>query len=141
MSHAAPSLVTLAAAFLLAGCATATGSSANDLPRHHFDEEEIRESGATTAWNALRFLVPNFGFYEDRRTGQPAKINRRGRSSIHLERFPLVVVDGARISDIVTLNAIPADQLRSIDVIGAVEATNLYGSNAGDGAILIATKR
>src|SRR2546421_8280376 len=67
------------------GCGPAThASGAPASPNSYFiTDDKIAQSGARTAWDALRLTVPNVQFRESR--GRPAKISRRGRASIYLE--------------------------------------------------------
>src|SRR6266581_85789 len=43
--------------------------------------DAIAKSGAKTAWDAVRFTVPNVQLRESR--GEPARIQRRGRASLY----------------------------------------------------------
>src|SRR2546427_1352066 len=53
-------------------------------PNSYFiTEDKIAQSGARTAWDALRLTVPIVQFRE--RRGRPAEISRRGRASIYLD--------------------------------------------------------
>jgi outer membrane cobalamin receptor len=102
-------------------------------------EERIARSGALNAWEALKRLAPQFR-YGEKRDGRPTSLERRGRSSILLDDAPRVFVDGADVVDFRTLTQIPASTVLSIEILGGIEGTTYYGSNAVGGVILIRTK-
>ena len=101
--------------------------------------EEIRKSGTETVWDALRFKAPHILFIEDGR-GEPDRMVRRGRSTLHLKEGPLVFVDGVRLVDIRTLARMPAEEVASIEILSGIDATTRYGTDAVSGVILIHTK-
>ena len=100
----------------------------------------IAESNARTAWDALRLTVNGISFLESGRTGAPARIRHRGTSSLVLRDQPLIYVDEVRIADVGVLRSMPAGDLESIRVLSGIDATTYYGTNAGDGVILIRTR-
>src|SRR2546427_7379193 len=64
-------------------------------PNSYFiTEDKIAQSGARTAWDALRLTVPIVQFRE--RRGRPAEISRRGRASIYLDDQTRLVIDNVR---------------------------------------------
>ncbi len=75
-------------------------------------------------------------------TGQPGEgmlFKIRGATSINADNQPLIVVDGfPLVGDINTINP---DEIESYTVLKDAAATSLYGSRAGNGVILITTKR
>ena len=73
--------------------------------------------------------------------GQPARVSRRGRASLYLDDQVRVVLDDVRIWDIRTLDAIPASDILSIEVLTGLDATTYYGGTSTTGAIVIRTKR
>jgi len=100
--------------------------------------EQIRASGASSAWDALKFTVRTHRFTEYR--GVPTRIQSdRGQGSIVLREDPLVFLDGARLTDIWVLRMIPANNLYSIQVLTGPDATTYYGTSAVAGVILIET--
>lgn len=101
--------------------------------------EQIEASGAKTAWDALRFTVPNIGFRETNR-GTPARVLRRGRSSIYLDDQPRVILDGTRLTDYTVLDQISARDIFTIEVLSGIDGTTYHGTGAGNGVIIIRTK-
>lgn len=71
--------------------------------------------------------------------GQGIAFRIRGAISINNSSQPLIVVDGFPIST--GLNNINPDEIESFSVLKDAAATALYGSRAGNGVILITTKR
>ena len=75
-------------------------------------------------------------------TGQPGEgmlFRIRGATSINADNQPLFVVDGFPI--VGGINNINPDEIESYTVLKDASATSLYGSRAGNGVILITTKR
>lgn len=129
------------AAALLASGACAHPQPSQQVPGPSFGsgtrvvtEQQIQRSGATTAWQALQYTVP---FYRFEDTGQ---VSHRGQSSILLTDQPRILLDGVDLTEFGVLMQIPASDLYSIKVLEGTDATTYYGTNAGSGVILIATK-
>ena len=68
--------------------------------------------------------------------GASPTIRVRGNKSINTSNEPLVLVDGFPGS----LSSIPADQIKSINVLKDAAATAIYGSRGASGVILVTTK-
>jgi outer membrane cobalamin receptor len=101
--------------------------------------EQIRKSGATNAWDALRRVGTHLTMRETS-NGQPARLMNRGPSSILLSSDPLVVIDGVRMIDFRTLDQVPAQIISSIRILAGHEGTTRYGTGAGNGVIVVETK-
>ncbi len=101
-------------------------------------KEDIAASGAQTAWDVLRHYAGHLTV--DRRDGSPGRLQNRGRSSIYLNDGPIVFVDGVRVPDARNLQYVPAQDIESIHIISGIQATTYYGTNAGNGVIIIQTK-
>jgi TonB-dependent starch-binding outer membrane protein SusC len=73
---------------------------------------------------------------QDGRPGADVAIRVRGGTSISQSNQPLILIDGVpgNISDV------PADQVKSIDVLKDASATAIYGAQGANGVILITTK-
>src|SRR5437867_5399187 len=94
------------------GCGPATrASGAPASPNSYFiTADKIAQSGARTAWDALRLTVPIVQFRE--RRGRPAEINRRGRASIYLDDQTRLVIDNVRVYDLRVLEQMAAAEDR-----------------------------
>lgn len=101
-------------------------------------EEAIARSGASTAWEVLKRSGTSIHFGENR--NGPARMWRRGRSSILLNDAPLVFLDGVRVADIRILNQISARTIAQISILSGIDGTTYYGTNATGGVIRINTK-
>ena len=101
--------------------------------------EAIEASGATTAWEVLKYAAPHLQLREDR-NGQPSRMWRRGRGSMVLSEAPMVILDGIKVPDFRALDQIPASTIEQISILTGLEGTTYYGTNALGGVILIRTK-
>lgn len=100
---------------------------------------EIEESGARTAWEALRLTVALH--LEEDVYGNPSQILHRGHGSILGPQAPILVVDGAIVSDFNDLDEMPAGDLAQIRVRSRSAATAEYGALASAGVIELTTRR
>lgn len=98
------------------------------------DAATIEKSGARTVWDAMARTIPFYTFNYD------GRIEHRGRTSLFLPDQPIVVLDGVTLTDVTVLTEMPASDVWLIQVLDGVDATTLYGTNAGQGAIRIFTK-
>lgn len=99
---------------------------------------EIERTGARTMWEALSRTVKYVRFDESGR-GTPRHAGRRGTSSIVLSDDVPIFIDRVRVQQIQVLASLPARDIESILVLNGLEATTYFGTNSGDGAILIQT--
>ncbi len=133
-------LVLLAAAVLLGACGIRPRSALPDAQAGTIvTAEEIAESEATTMWEALQRTVRHARFAESA-TGAPVRVHRRGFSSISLLEDMPIYIDKVQVRDLMILDAMPARDIERIQVLTGVHATTYYGTNAGDGVILIRTR-
>ncbi|MBX6363517.1 MAG: TonB-dependent receptor plug domain-containing protein [Gemmatimonadetes bacterium] len=100
---------------------------------------QIARSGARNAWEALQKFASQFSFQE--RSGRATGMRYRGKSSILLTESPLVVVDGAEVSDFRVLQDIPAADIDELRVLSSTDGATFYGLRAGSGVILIRTQQ
>ncbi len=101
--------------------------------------DQIAETGARTMWEALQRTVKYTRFQESGR-GEPERVRRRGSSSIVLRDDMPILIDQVRVTDITLLASLLASDIERIQVINGVHATTYYGTNSGDGVILITTR-
>jgi hypothetical protein len=129
-------------AFAVGACSTPRAESSTEAPSpggQFITWEQIQRSGATTAWDALKYNVRTHQFSEDAR-GNPVRIlANRGQGSMVLREDPLLFLDGARMSEITVLRMIPANNLFSIQVFTGPDATTYFGTSAVAGVILLET--
>ncbi len=137
------SLFFLFAAASLGGCVSASRAprelSSNSTQT--FTAEQIAHSGFTNAWDFLRARARAYDFYEDR-YGRPRGIKtRRGRSTINMagSDMPMILIDGARLTDFTALRDLPSDAISSIELMSGITGTADQGTNAAAGVIYIHT--
>ena len=102
--------------------------------------EEIAKSEATTMWEAVQRTVRYVRFQESGR-GDPERVHRRGSSTILLSEDMPIYIDHVQVRDLGLLASLPAADIERIQVLTGVHATTYYGTNAGDGVILIHTRQ
>ena len=71
--------------------------------------------------------------------GEGADIRIRGFGSINASSAPLYVVDGAVYNG--NLSDFPASDILNVSILKDAASTALYGSSAGNGVILVTTRR
>ena len=132
-------LVAVAGVAALAGCsARARDTSRNPPVGQIITAEQIRRTGAATAWEALKFTVRSHEFRDYR--GEPQRIySNRGVGSMVLREEPLIHLDGARLTDIQVLRHMPANTILYVQVLNGTDGTTYYGTSATAGVILIET--
>jgi len=72
-------------------------------------------------------------------SGEAAKIQIRGLSSISASNSPLIVVDGYPIQG--DLSSVNMQDVESVNVLKDAASASIYGSRAGSGVVLITTKK
>lgn len=105
--------------------------------------EDIVRSGANDAFEALRLAHTNISLSESRgqfTLSRKVQATSRGRSSFELSPQMLLVVDEVQRLDVSALHEIPAANVAWIRVMSAMEATPLYGTEGGNGAIVVRTR-
>jgi len=123
-----------------AGCGGArAGSDDTNAPSggRVITADSIARSGAKTAWDAVRFTVPNVQLREVR--GEPARIQRRGRASVYQDDQVRVILDHLPIDDLQVLKQVAAADILTIEVLTGLDATTHYGATSTSGVIVITT--
>ena len=130
----------LAATLLLPACShvptRGTGETVSDS--RVITAQEINQSGARTAWDALRSAAPVS--IRETASGTPRSMRMRGHSSFHLDDTPVIILDGVRVNDLAMLRNIDAAAIAHIELVNGVQGTFRYGTGSGGGAIVITTR-
>ncbi len=103
-------------------------------------ETELKEVPASSAASALQGKMA--GVTVTNSTGEPGSgstIVVRGATQIAGSQEPLIIVDGVIMDG--TLADINVDDIESIEVVKGASASALYGSQAGNGVVVVTTKR
>ncbi len=102
--------------------------------------DELTQAGSINAATSLQGKVAGVNITQA--SGQPgsgASIQLRGATSLIGSQEPLIIVDGTIFQG--NLGDIGSDDINSIEVVKGASASALYGSKAGNGVIVIQTKR
>ena len=86
--------------------------------------------------------MPLQGYEITSSSGQPGAaggIRIRGFGSINASSDPLYIVDGSVYKG--SISDIPAQDIANISVLKDAAATALYGASAGNGVVIVTTKR
>jgi outer membrane cobalamin receptor len=126
------------------GCSLSTNKAEDLSPvgKDVITAAQIEKSSATNVWDLLRARAYKYDFKEDK-YGVPYDIvTRHGRSSVALRDSdtPLVLVDGARLSDFRFLRQMTTDSIETIELMNGITGTAAQGTNASAGVIVIHTK-
>ncbi len=119
----------IALALVMASCSSAGTGSASSRNSNVVTLEELAEVDYLTGLEAVRRLRPNW-----LRVRGQATFSRQGSAGIRL------YVDGRPRDDISELGRIPATDIREMRFLTGREATMRYGTDHGDGAILVELK-
>ncbi len=132
----------LVATAALAACVASAVPPAEPRPsREVITSENIAKSAYTNAWDLLRAKARRYDFSEDV-FGRPRSIRiRRGRSTINMagSDSPMILVDGARVIDLITLRDLPTDAIESVELMSGINGTASQGTNSSAGVIYIHT--
>jgi len=101
--------------------------------------EEIEKVPAGSAASALQGKVAGVTVTNLGRPGQGATIILRGGANFYGSQSPLIIMDGIFIEG--GLGDINVDDIASFEIVKGASASSLYGSRAGNGVIVITTKR
>jgi outer membrane cobalamin receptor len=53
----------------------------------------------------------------------------------------LIVLDGVALADLARLSEMPASDVETMELLTGIQATTYFGTNSGDGVLVIRTKR
>jgi TonB-linked SusC/RagA family outer membrane protein len=103
-------------------------------------EKDLKMVPASSAASALQGKMAGVTVVNS--TGEPgmsSTILVRGATQIAGSQNPLIIVDGVMMSG--TLADINVDDIDNIEVVKGASASALYGSQAGNGVVVVTTKR
>jgi len=125
---------------VVAGVASSTPRKKLSISVGSVGEDELKEVPATSAASALQGKVSGVTIVKaNGNPGSAASIRLRGATALYGSQQPLIIVDGVMLEG--TLQDINADDISNIEVVKGAAASALYGSRAGNGVIVITTKR
>jgi TonB-linked SusC/RagA family outer membrane protein len=104
--------------------------------------DNIKEMPVGTLGEALYGQMP--GLYLVQSDGQPGSapsMRIRGTGSLTASSEPLFVIDGYPINDAQVFANLSAESIESIQILKDAASAAIYGSRAGNGVILVTTKK
>ena len=113
------------------------------------DNKLFNRKVSTDFVSRLEDVVPGFSASKDNANvrGDLLAVNIRGESTLRSEKWPLVVIDGVPYEGrfgnfgIGTFNNINPNDIENITVLKDAAASSIWGAKAGNGVIVITTKR
>jgi hypothetical protein len=122
--------LTISAVVLASACAGPRPATGLSYDSSVITEEEIENSGAVTAYDAIKKVHANFLSYRG-----PTTLNQTSSPE------PTVYLDGQLFGLIGILKTIPSAQVAEIRLYRAWEATTRFGNGNMGGVIAITTRR
>ncbi len=104
----------------------------------HISEQRLNEQVGATVLNRLE-AVANGLYFDKKRAGTGTGIVVRGLSSIQGPKEPLIILDNFPYDG--NLNNINPNDVESITILKDAAAASIWGSRAGNGVIVITTKK
>ena len=111
----------------LTACASKSGVDKSRSDRSMITLEEMSASGARDAFTAVQTLRPHW-------------LSIRGISSIHQQESVKVYLDGSLMGGPDQLRQITTNSIASMRHLSGLEASQRYGLDHGQGAILVFTR-
>jgi len=124
---------------VVTGVAGATSRKKLSVTVASVTAEEIQKVPAGSAASALQGKVAGISVTNLGRPGQGATILLRGAANFYGSQAPLVIMDGVFVEG--GLGDINVDDIASFEIVKGASASSLYGSRAGNGVIVITSKR
>lgn len=122
--------VGILAVVLVVGACAGSGQGAQSAPRadrNVLTLEELAKTGPQDVYTALQSLRPHW-------------LSKRGSGSILQQETIRVYLDGNQMGGPEFLRQITTHSIRSIRYLDGIEATQRYGLDHGQGAILVFTR-
>lgn len=125
---------------VVSGVADATPKRLLSVSVSRIDAQTINQVPATSVSNSLTGKVSGVTIRNTSGTpGGDSNIQLRADNNLNLSSRPLLIVDGVIIEG--NLSDINADDIENIEVVKGAAASSLYGSRAGNGVVVVTTKR
>lgn len=124
---------------VVAGVAGATSKKKLSVTVNSVSAEQIQDVPASNAAGALLGKVAGVSITNLGRPGQGSTIILRGAANFYGSQEPLVILDGVFVEG--GLADINVDDIASFEIVKGASASALYGSRAGNGVIVVSSKR
>src|SRR5690606_8729215 len=124
---------------VVTGVAGATDKRKLSVTVETVSAEELQKVPASSAASALQGKVSGVTVSNLGRPGAGATIIMRGAANLYGSQSPLVIMDGVFVEG--GMADINVDDIASFELVKGASASSLYGSRAGNGVIVITSKR
>ncbi|MCK5776178.1 MAG: TonB-dependent receptor plug domain-containing protein, partial [Bacteroidales bacterium] len=125
---------------VVSGVASATPRKNLTISVSKVNDDVLKEAHSSSAASTLQGKVAGVTVVQaGGLPGSGAAIRLRGSTSLNGANAPLVIMDGIIMNT--GLSDINIDDIESMEVVKGAAASALYGSRAGNGVIVITTKR
>ncbi|TBW28101.1 SusC/RagA family TonB-linked outer membrane protein [Gramella sp. KN1008] len=124
---------------VVTGVAGATSRKKLSVTVNKVDSDDLEVIPATSAASALQGKVAGVNITNFGQPGSGATIQLRGATNLFGGQEPLILVDGVIVEG--GIQDINTDDIASFEIVKGASASALYGSRAGNGVIVITTKR
>ncbi|WP_086478393.1 SusC/RagA family TonB-linked outer membrane protein [Arenibacter amylolyticus] len=124
---------------VVTGVAGATDKRKLSVTVASVSADDLEKVPASSAASALQGKVAGVSVSNLGRPGEGATIIMRGAANLYGSQSPLVIMDGVFIEG--GMADINVDDIASFELVKGASASSLYGSRAGNGVIVITTKR
>ena len=124
---------------IVTGVAGATSRKKLSVTVASLSTEEIEKVPASSAAGALLGKVAGVSIANIGNPGGGSTIILRGATNFYGSQEPLVLVDGVTVEG--GLDDVNVDDIASIEIVKGASASALYGSRAGNGVVVVTTKR
>ena len=124
---------------VVTGVAGATSRKKLSVTVASLSTEEIEKVPASSAAGALLGKVAGVSIANIGNPGGGSTIILRGATNFYGSQEPLVLVDGVTVEG--GLDDVNVDDIASIEIVKGASASALYGSRAGNGVVVVSTKR
>ncbi|HHB78859.1 MAG TPA: SusC/RagA family TonB-linked outer membrane protein [Saprospiraceae bacterium] len=125
---------------VVSGVASATPKKNLTISVEKLDADNIKDVHASSAVNALQGKVAGLKVVvANGLPGGGASVRLRGSTSLTGSNKPLIILDGNRLNT--NLADINLDDIETFEVVKGAAAAALYGSQAGNGVIVLTSKR
>jgi len=124
---------------IVAGVAGATSRKKLSVSVASLSAEDIEAVPASSAAGALLGKVSGVSITNLGQPGGGSTIILRGAANLYGSQEPLVILDGVFVEG--GLADINVDDIASFEIVKGASASSLYGSRAGNGVIVITSKR
>jgi TonB-linked SusC/RagA family outer membrane protein len=124
---------------VVTGVAGATNRKKLSVTVNKVSSKDLEFVPATSAENALQGKVAGVSITNFGQPGDGATIQLRGATNLFGTQSPLIIVDGVIVEG--GLQDVNTDDIASFEIVKGASASALYGSRAGNGVVVITTKK